>query len=243
MSGSGVDDDGGSGGKSGDVEEVHFAAPPAAAGGGGDGGGGGDHHSHTALVPAGDVSSDAPVTLGGGGTFRFEAGGSGHTSNTPGYQAVSVRTPLSVVVPGSGSASTPAPPPPDRYHLIYACFLLLGCGFLLPYNATITAVDYLRFAYPDAPVEFILAVVYTACNLMTVSVNLWVGLDRNSPFAKMWCGFAVLFIVLMVTPEVCACVLSSTHRAVVANPDILASRFIDQKSRPILYLIRCSECW
>lgn len=37
---------------------------------------------------------------------------------------------------------------PDRWNISYFSFVLLGAGFLLPWNAFITASDYYEYVYP-----------------------------------------------------------------------------------------------
>ena len=48
--------------------------------------------------------------------------------------------------PPAGSVEAEYPPPPvDRLRVGYLIFFTLGAGFLLPWNAYITAVDYFSY--------------------------------------------------------------------------------------------------
>ncbi|XWS68984.1 hypothetical protein CRYUN_Cryun04dG0140800 [Craigia yunnanensis] len=50
--------------------------------------------------------------------------------------------------------------PEDKFNLAYIIYFTLGVGFLLPWNAFITAVDYFSYLYPEASVDRVFAVVY-----------------------------------------------------------------------------------
>lgn len=47
-----------------------------------------------------------------------------------------------------------------QFKLAYWILLLIGVGFLLPYSAFITAVDYFTFLYPTRKVEYTFPAVY-----------------------------------------------------------------------------------
>ncbi|KAF3431745.1 hypothetical protein FNV43_RR26481 [Rhamnella rubrinervis] len=76
----------------------------------------------------------------------------------------------------STDAIAPALPneiPKDSFHLTYIIYFVLGCGYLLPWNAFVTAVDYFAYLYPDASVDRIFAVDYM---LSDTFVRINVGL-------------------------------------------------------------------
>jgi len=55
--------------------------------------------------------------------------------------------------------------PPDLWNLVYLSFVLMGAGFLFPWNAVITAVDFWALIYfPD--IIFYMTVAYMAPNLI-----------------------------------------------------------------------------
>ena len=56
--------------------------------------------------------------------------------------------------------------PQDSFHLAYIIYFTLGAGYLLPWNAFITAVDYFTYLYPDAPVDRVFAIVYMTVGLI-----------------------------------------------------------------------------
>ena len=67
--------------------------------------------------------------------------------------------------------------PKDRYNVIYCCLVLVGAGYLMPYNSFVTCVDYLQTNFPDEPVEFVLSFIYIVVSFFSVFVtNLTVKL-------------------------------------------------------------------
>ncbi|KAG6429588.1 hypothetical protein SASPL_107640 [Salvia splendens] len=59
--------------------------------------------------------------------------------------------------------------PRDTFHLAYIIYFTLGAGYLLPWNAFITAVDYFSFLYPDASVDRVFAVVYVETEKLNIT--------------------------------------------------------------------------
>ncbi|PNX99401.1 equilibrative nucleotide transporter 1-like protein [Trifolium pratense] len=66
---------------------------------------------------------------------------------------VSTDSDSSLLLPSSSTKK----PPQDKYHLAYITYFILGFGYLLPWNAFITAVDYFSYLYPQASVDRIFA--------------------------------------------------------------------------------------
>ncbi|KAI3866607.1 hypothetical protein MKX03_023819 [Papaver bracteatum] len=56
--------------------------------------------------------------------------------------------------------------PKDSYHFGYIIYITLGTGYLLPWNAFITAVDYFTYLYPNSSVDRVFALVYMPVTLL-----------------------------------------------------------------------------
>uniref|UniRef100_A0A7S1SXV4 Equilibrative nucleoside transporter n=1 Tax=Tetraselmis chuii TaxID=63592 RepID=A0A7S1SXV4_9CHLO len=63
-------------------------------------------------------------------------------------------------------------PPKDKYNVTYWCYLFMGLGLLLPWNAFITAVDYFTALYPGQHVDRVIPVAYNVPNLLAMSATL-----------------------------------------------------------------------
>eukprot|EP00026_Physarum_polycephalum_P009152 Phypoly_transcript_09264.p1 GENE.Phypoly_transcript_09264~~Phypoly_transcript_09264.p1 ORF type:complete len:429 (+),score=51.86 Phypoly_transcript_09264:114-1400(+) len=85
--------------------------------------------------------------------------------------------------------------PKDKYLTTYSILVLLGCGFLFPYNSFITAADYFKNAYPTHNVEFAFPAVYTSSLL--VSMAMVVKWGRGYSFKARIAGPFVLFLLVM----------------------------------------------
>lgn len=92
------------------------------------------------------------------------------------------------------------PPPKDKYFATYSIMVLLGCGFLFPYNSFITAVDYFSYLYPNYNVEFAFPAVYTISLLATM--GLMVKWGRSYSFATRIVGSFICFLVTMIAVPV-----------------------------------------
>lgn len=66
--------------------------------------------------------------------------------------------PKSVEYEGSSSSS-------DKGRVAYVIFFLLGTGFLLPWNAFITATDYFALLYPSQHVDTVFSIAYMIPNV------------------------------------------------------------------------------
>ncbi|KAF0899498.1 hypothetical protein E2562_019981 [Oryza meyeriana var. granulata] len=103
--------------------------------------------------------------------------------------------------PPAGSLEEPAarPPPADTLDLAYAIFFTLGAGFLLPWNAFITAVDYFSYLYPGAPVDRVFSVAYMlACFLPLVLIVLC--FPKSSAPARINTGLTLFTLALLIVP-------------------------------------------
>ncbi|KAL5998508.1 Epsin-1, required for endocytosis and actin patch assembly [Asimina triloba] len=89
--------------------------------------------------------------------------------------------------------------PKDSFNLAYIVYFSLGAGFLLPWNAFITAVDYFAYIYPDTSVDRVFALVYMLIALL--SLLLIVGwAHKSSSFLRINIGLALFVLSLLVVP-------------------------------------------
>jgi hypothetical protein len=90
-------------------------------------------------------------------------------------------------------------PPVDRYNLVYFIFVLLGVGFLFPWNAFISAPDYWNALYAGKNVLTYFSVIYNWPNYAVLILLLFVG-SRLSPAKLIVVGFLVDAIALLYVP-------------------------------------------
>ncbi|KAJ9537705.1 hypothetical protein OSB04_030438 [Centaurea solstitialis] len=94
--------------------------------------------------------------------------------------------------------------PKDTYNAAYIIHFLLGAGYLIPWNAFITAVDYFNCLYPANHINKVFSVGYLAA-AMTVLVILlcWSRFNRvnlSSVRTRLNLGQGLFILALMVTP-------------------------------------------
>ncbi|KAG9447402.1 hypothetical protein H6P81_013530 [Aristolochia fimbriata] len=90
--------------------------------------------------------------------------------------------------------------PEDRFHLAYIVYFILGAGYLLPWNAFITAVDYFHHLYPGVDVNRVFAVVYMVVTLLCLLLILgWVS-KYSSAVVRINLGLALFVASLLVVP-------------------------------------------
>lgn len=87
--------------------------------------------------------------------------------------------------------------PKDTFHIAYIIYFTLGTGYLLPWNAFITAVDYFTYLYPDVMVDRIFAIVYMIVGLICLLLIVAFA-DKTSSFVRINVGM-FLFVVALVT--------------------------------------------
>lgn len=92
--------------------------------------------------------------------------------------------------------------PRDTFKIAYLIHFLLGVGNLLPWNASITAVDYFGYLYPTKHVEKVFSVAYmTSSVLVLVLMIAWDGWSRKMSFRfRMNLGFSLFILSVMVSP-------------------------------------------
>ncbi|KAI4382598.1 hypothetical protein MLD38_008543 [Melastoma candidum] len=108
------------------------------------------------------------------------------------------------------AALLPPPPPSprkvpdDSFHFAYVIFFTLGAGFLLPWNAFITAVDYFSYLYPDESVDRVFAVVYMLVALVSLLAILFFLSSRKASsrdaFVRINLGLFLFVLALLVVP-------------------------------------------
>nr|GMD23296.1 equilibrative nucleotide transporter 1 [Ipomoea batatas] len=98
-------------------------------------------------------------------------------------------------------ATAPSKIPEDSFHLAYITYFTLGAGYLLPWNAFITAVDYFSYLYPAASVNRIFSIVNMTVNLVSVSFVVAFA-HRSRPAARINAGLALFTAALVGVPLV-----------------------------------------
>lgn len=99
------------------------------------------------------------------------------------------------------------PPPEDDLHLAYAVYFILGAGFLLPWNAFITAVDYFAYLYPAVAVDRVFSVAYMGACLLPLLLIVGYGAHRSRAPLRINAGLALYTASLLVVPVVDALVV------------------------------------
>ncbi|XP_048536407.1 equilibrative nucleotide transporter 1 [Triticum urartu] len=112
---------------------------------------------------------------------------------------------------GSAEAERPPPPPADRLGVGYLIFFTLGAGFLLPWNAYITAVDYFSYLYPGAPVDRVFSVSYMLSCLLPLLLIVLVFPKSSAP-ARINTGLTLFTLALLVVPVMDAVYVKGTPR-------------------------------
>lgn len=89
--------------------------------------------------------------------------------------------------------------PEDKWDLAYIVYFTLGLGYLLPWNAFITAVDYFSYLYPDANVDRIFAVVYMLIGLVGIFLIILYS-HKSNAFVRINVGLALFVLSLLIVP-------------------------------------------
>ncbi|GMH27635.1 hypothetical protein Nepgr_029478 [Nepenthes gracilis] len=103
----------------------------------------------------------------------------------------------SPLIPTSSTASQKIPK--DTFHFAYIIYFTLGAGFLLPWNAFITAVDYFDYLYPDVNVDRIFAVVYMLVALVSLVIIIFYA-HRSDAYVRINVGLSLFVVSLLVVP-------------------------------------------
>ncbi|CAL5398783.1 unnamed protein product [Camellia sinensis] len=89
--------------------------------------------------------------------------------------------------------------PKDSFHLAYLIYFTLGTGYLLPWNAFITAVDYFSYLYPDASVDRVFSVAYMVVGVISLLFIVFYA-HKSDSYIRINVGLALFVISLLVVP-------------------------------------------
>ncbi|XP_028794852.1 equilibrative nucleotide transporter 1 [Neltuma alba] len=89
--------------------------------------------------------------------------------------------------------------PEDKWHLAYIIYFIIGLGYLLPWNAFITAVDYFSYLYPETSVDRIFAVVYMLVGLVSLFIIILYS-HRSHVYVRINVGLGLLTLALLIVP-------------------------------------------
>lgn len=89
--------------------------------------------------------------------------------------------------------------PKDTFNIAYTIYFILGCAFLLPWNAFITAVDYFSYLYPAASVDRVFAVAYKPLGLFSL---LFIVAYAHKPYSyiRVNVGLSLFVFSLLLVP-------------------------------------------
>ncbi|XP_072965637.1 equilibrative nucleotide transporter 1 [Typha angustifolia] len=104
-----------------------------------------------------------------------------------------------VTVPLNG-VPTQVEPPKDHFHVAYLIYFTLGTGFLLPWNAFITAVDYFTYLYPNVPVDRVFSVSYMLSCLIPLLLIVGFGAHKSSTRIRINYGLSLFVLALLIVP-------------------------------------------
>ncbi|GMN41631.1 hypothetical protein TIFTF001_010861 [Ficus carica] len=89
--------------------------------------------------------------------------------------------------------------PEDSFRFAYIIYFTLGLGFLLPWNAFITAIDYFSYIYPEASVDRIFAVVYMLVCLVFLLLIIFYS-HNSDAYPRINAGLALFVVSMLVVP-------------------------------------------
>ncbi|GMP58028.1 hypothetical protein CsSME_00021853 [Camellia sinensis var. sinensis] len=89
--------------------------------------------------------------------------------------------------------------PKDSFHLAYLIYFTLGTGYLLPWNAFITAVDYFSYLYPDASVDRVFSVAYMVVGVISLLFIVFYA-HKSDSYIRINVGLALFVVSLLVVP-------------------------------------------
>ncbi|XVE92447.1 hypothetical protein REPUB_Repub01dG0098100 [Reevesia pubescens] len=87
----------------------------------------------------------------------------------------------------------------DKFHLAYIIYFMLSVGFLLPWNAFITAVDYFSYLYPEASVDRVFAVIYFLIGLGCLLIIVFYA-HKSEAYVQINVGLGLFVVSLLVVP-------------------------------------------
>ncbi|KAJ4830038.1 Epsin-1, required for endocytosis and actin patch assembly [Turnera subulata] len=113
--------------------------------------------------------------------------------------AVTADTESTLLLSTTSAETAPQKVPKDAFHLAYIIYFVLGFGFLLPWNAFITAVDYFSFIYPDVPVDRTFAVSYMLVGLACLLLIVFFA-HKSHAIVRINVGLVLFVLALLVVP-------------------------------------------
>ncbi|KAL8137715.1 hypothetical protein V2J09_003716 [Rumex salicifolius] len=90
--------------------------------------------------------------------------------------------------------------PEDSFNLCYIIYFTLGAGFLLPWNAFITAVDYFDYLYPGVSVDRVFSVAYMLVCLVSLLIIVLFYAHRSDAYIRINLGLGLFVVALLVVP-------------------------------------------
>ena len=87
----------------------------------------------------------------------------------------------------------------DAWNVAYSIYLLLGAGYLVPWNAYITAIDYFDLLYPNGQIGRVFSILYMIPAVL--SILLLTVLGRNIPsHIRVNAGLVLFIAMLLLVP-------------------------------------------
>ncbi|KAJ7522806.1 hypothetical protein O6H91_18G027500 [Diphasiastrum complanatum] len=90
-------------------------------------------------------------------------------------------------------------PPKDTFNVAYLIYFALGAGFLLPWNAFITAVDYFDYLYPNTHVDRVFSIAY----MFPCFILLLLLMDFGRTYSmkiRTNCGLVLYLVTILLVP-------------------------------------------
>eukprot|EP00250_Pteridium_aquilinum_P008569 c18042_g1_i1 orf=205-1512(+) len=95
--------------------------------------------------------------------------------------------------------SSSSAPPKDTFNLAYCIYFLLGAGYLVPWNAFITAIDYFELLYPSRHIDYVFSIVYMVPAVICILLMTFFG-RRISATLRVNVGLFIFIAMLIVIP-------------------------------------------
>ena len=89
--------------------------------------------------------------------------------------------------------------PEDKFHLVYVIYFTLGVGYLLPWNAFTTAVDYFSYLYPEVSVDRVFASVYMLVALVCLLIIILYS-HKSDAYVRINVGLGLFIVSLLIVP-------------------------------------------
>ena len=100
---------------------------------------------------------------------------------------------------GVGVVMAAAAGPKDGWNVAYSIYLLLGAGYLVPWNAYITAIDYFELLYPRGQIGRVFSILYMVPAVF--SILLITAFGRNIPsHIRVNAGLVLFIAMLLLVP-------------------------------------------